>query len=66
MKINPKFLRIKGVTERVGLSRSQIYKLISQGRFPAQIKLYGSVAAWLESDITEWIEQQVAASKAAA
>lgn len=66
MKINPKFVRINGVIERVGLSRSQIYKLISQGRFPAQIKLYGTVSAWLESDINDWIEQQVASARAAA
>ena len=66
MKINPKFVRIKGVSERVGLSRSQIYKLIGQGRFPTQIKLYGSVAAWLESDITDWIEQQVTNAREAA
>ena len=66
MKQKERFLRMGEVIQRVGLSRSQIYKLISLNEFPAQIKLCCSISAWLESDIDDWIETKVRASKEAA
>lgn len=54
-----KFLRLPAVIEATGLSRSAIYKKILLDQFPAQIKLGQRSVAWLESDIQEWIEQQI-------
>ncbi|HBZ42674.1 MAG TPA: DNA-binding protein [Maritimibacter sp.] len=34
-----KMLRPKDVVERIGLSRSQVYQMIADGRFPAFIKI---------------------------
>lgn len=52
-------LRIPEVIKRVGLSRSQIYKLIDLGDFPKQVKVCKRVAAWLNQDLDEWIEERV-------
>jgi prophage regulatory protein len=47
------------VQAQVGLSKSQIYKLIEQGSFPKQIKVCQRVSAWLSGDIETWVEQRV-------
>lgn len=47
-------MRLPEVKNTVGLSRSQIYKLVQEGRFPAPIRVTANVSAWLESDVTEW------------
>ncbi|PRP71116.1 transcriptional regulator [Chromobacterium amazonense] len=58
-----RFLRIKEVRERTGLSTTTIYDRMKEGAFPKQIKLGERVAVWLESEIDAWIE---AASQARA
>lgn len=52
-----RFLRMKELSSKVGLSRSQIYKLINQGQFPRMSKLGDRVSFWLESEIDEWMGQ---------
>lgn len=53
------FLRLPEVMRRTGLPRSSLYALIKQGAFPQQIQLPGRSVAWLESDITDWLESCV-------
>jgi len=62
---HPKFLRLAEVRNRVPYSRSTIYQLITQGRFPKPINLGARAVAWLESDIDEWIAARVGNSRAA-
>lgn len=53
-------IRRKQVEARTGLSRSTIYALISDKKFPAPIDLGGGRAVgWLDHEISEWIEQRV-------
>jgi prophage regulatory protein len=52
-----RILRLKQVKEKVGLSRSQIYALISTGHFPRQRSLGARAVGWMESDIDGWITQ---------
>jgi prophage regulatory protein len=54
-----RFLRLADVRSRVGLSRSQIYRLVSTGDFPKAFSLGARAVAWLESDINAWIESRV-------
>lgn len=57
---HPVLLRRKEVESRTGLKRSKIYDLMSEGKFPAPIKLgYGKCVAWVESDIEDWIQRQI-------
>jgi prophage regulatory protein len=56
---HPKFLRLTEVRNRVPYSRSTIYQLIAQGKFPKPINLGARAVAWLESDIDEWIAARI-------
>lgn len=57
------FPSIQTGIEQVGLGRSAIYKMIREGNFPAPIKIGVQAVAWQESDIIEWCEQRIAASR---
>jgi prophage regulatory protein len=60
-------LRLPAVKARTGLSRSSIYLKVSRNEFPKPILLGGPRAVgWIESEITEWIEQRIRASRSAA
>ena len=54
-----RLLRLADVRERVPYSRSTIYKLITQGKFPKPISIGERAVAWLESDIDSWIEARI-------
>ena len=47
----------------VGLSKSHIYYLAAQGKFPKRVSLVPGVTsvAWLESEIEDFINQQIKA-----
>ena len=53
-----KILRRKDVETMIGLSRSTIYKLMSQGSFPKAIRLGPRAVGWRLSDIEVWIESR--------
>ena len=50
-----KILRLKNVTEVTSMSRSTIYRLMEQGKFPKPIKLSQRIIGFLEEDIDQWI-----------
>ncbi len=55
--------RLPEVVKMTGLSRSAIYALIAEGRFPAQINLGPRTVGWAEREINEWIEMRIAESR---
>lgn len=60
----PILLRRPEVERRTGLSRSGIYVAIKEGSFPAPITLNGTRSvAWIEREISDWIEGQIAATR---
>lgn len=52
-----RLLRPAEVIERVGLSRSQVYQMISEGRFPPFIKLSDRASAMPESWLGAFVQQ---------
>ncbi|MHB1949350.1 MAG: helix-turn-helix transcriptional regulator [Gammaproteobacteria bacterium] len=58
-----KILRLPTVREITGLARSTIYLKISEGHFPSPISLGKRSVGWLESEINNWIEQQIKQSR---
>ena len=52
-------LRLENVKSKTGLSRSTIYRLMDEGRFPHQINLGYRAVAWLESEVDEWMESRI-------
>lgn len=61
-----RLIRLPEVKSRVGLSRSSIYMRISDGTFPAPVRLGEKSVAWLETDIDTWIQDRLAGKAVAA
>ncbi len=56
-------LRLPQVRLMTGLSKSTIYARIAEGTFPKQISLGPRLVVWVESDIQNWIAEQVSAAR---
>jgi prophage regulatory protein len=48
-------LRINAVAARLGLSRSHVWRMVKEGRFPKPRRLSTRAVAWLESEVSAWI-----------
>ena len=55
----PRLLRFPAVRGRTGLSRSTIWRLERRGAFPRHRRISPNAVAWLEQDVSEWIESKV-------
>ena len=53
-----RILRRSQVEERIGLSRSSIYQMISNGEFPLPIKLGKRAVGWSEIEINDWLNSR--------
>ena len=58
--------RLPQVKARTGLGRSEIYRRIAAGNFPAPIKLGERASAWVASEVDAFIESRIAARDAKA
>jgi prophage regulatory protein len=64
MADKPKSLiRLSEVQRRTGYSKAWLYRLMSEQRFPAAIKIGSRSIAFIESEIDEWIKQRIAESR---
>ena len=59
MNIQQEFIRLNAVQEITSLSKSTIYRLISEGEFPKQIQIGKRAVVWVRSDINDWINQKL-------
>lgn len=59
-------LRLPEVRRRVGLSRSEIYRLIALNRFPRGVPLGERIRAWDSEEIDLFIQERIAARDKAA
>jgi prophage regulatory protein len=51
-----KLLRFPVVREMTGLSRSTIWRLERRGEFPMHHRIAPNVVAWVEEDVSDWIQ----------
>lgn len=59
-----RFIRVREVIQKTGLSKSSIYDLMAQGLFPKTVKLGGGRAvAFIESEVDSWMAERIAARK---
>ncbi len=58
-----RIIRLTEVEERTGRKRSSIYTAIDEGTFPAPINLGARAVGWIESEIDQWIEDRIHASR---
>ena len=59
MNIQQEFIRLNVVKEITSLSKSTIYRLISEGDFPKQVQIGKRAVVWVRSDINAWINQKL-------
>jgi len=59
-------IRFSEAQRRTGYSKAWLYRLMSEGKFPASIKIGSRSIAFVESEVDEWIEQRIAKSRQSA
>ena len=57
-----RLLKLSAVEKKVGLKKSQLYRLIEGGQFPAPVPLTQCARRWLVHEIDEWLKGRVAFS----
>lgn len=58
-------LKLSEVKRITGLSSSSIYRMASkeQARFPSPIKLGQRSSGWLKSEVDQWLNERIEASR---
>jgi prophage regulatory protein len=56
-----RFLSMKQVLERVGLSRTTLYERMNAGAFPQSVPLGPKRIAFVESQVDAWMQAQIEA-----
>lgn len=57
-----KALRLPAVLDKTGISRSQLFRLIQQGKFPSAHRLSERVSAWDERAIDQFLAEKFGGS----
>ncbi|MDX6911580.1 AlpA family transcriptional regulator [Hafnia paralvei] len=57
------FIRLSEVQRRTGYSKAWIYRLMSQSKFPASVKIGSRSIAFIESEVDEWINSRIEESR---
>ncbi len=56
-------IRLSEVQRRTGYSKAWIYRLMSNGKFPASVKIGSRAIAFIESEVDEWIDKRITESR---
>jgi len=56
-------LILPGVRGRTGLSRSKIYLLMGENKFPRQVRLGDRAVGWVDKEIDLWVENKINESR---
>ena len=55
-----RFLRLPDVEAVTGCKKSNIYKLMKEGKFPHCVRITTRMAAWPESAVLQWVQARIA------
>ena len=51
--------RVREVLQKVGFSRSTLYRLVGEGKFPRPVMLTGGKSvAWRDVEVQQWIDSR--------
>lgn len=50
-----RMLRLRSVERMTGLSKSTLYRMIKQGRFPAPLRMTRKAVRWRREEVHEWL-----------
>ena len=56
-------LRKAVVSDRTGLSIRHLDRLATEGKFPPVVRLSSRACGFLESEVNEWLDERIAASR---
>ena len=56
-------VRLPEVKAICGLSRSSIYMLIRDGRFPPPVAISGRARGWVRHEVEVWVAERIRASR---
>jgi len=56
-----RFISVAEVLDRIGFSRTHLYRKINAGSFPKPVPLGPKKVGFLESEIVEWMEERLLA-----
>jgi len=60
-----KYIRLNDLKEYLPFSKSTIYSMVKEGRFPAPYKLGVRVSAWSLEEVNEWLDARKQTSRQA-
>lgn len=60
-----RFLRLRDVLQRTGMSKSTLYRKVGAGEFPAFVKLGERTTVWVEHEVSAWMQACIAVHRAA-
>ena len=55
-----RILRLHQVEEITGLKRSALYERMADGRFVKPVNLGPKAVGWVESEVTDWVDNRIA------
>mgnify|MGYP000299986513 CR=1 FL=1 len=61
--VRKRILKLPEVMVRTGKGRASIYAGAAEGSFPTPIKIGERASGWVENEIEQWIDVQIAASR---
>lgn len=61
--VEVKFIKLIEVLAISGKSRSSVYDAIRKGEFPAPVKVGGRASAWIKSEVLQWTQDRIRASR---
>ncbi|MEM6464730.1 MAG: AlpA family phage regulatory protein [Pseudomonadota bacterium] len=54
-------LSTKATCERVSVSRTQLWKMVKDKRFPQPVPIDGNRIGYVDAEVDKWIESRIAA-----
>ena len=56
--MSDRLLRLEEVLDLCGLSRSELYRQMADGRFPGQVLVGMRAVRWRQSEVDKWIRER--------
>ena len=53
-------IRMKEVMAKAGIARTNLWRQVKDGQFPAPVSLGARAVGWVESEVDAWIESKIA------
>lgn len=54
-----RILTVKATCQKIGKSRTKLWELTKDGRFPKPVKIDGGIG-YIEHEVDQWIDQRIA------